>query len=62
VTDPVVGLYNGRVLGFDNAHGHHHRHFMGAVEPVEFTSYEAALERFRQEWLEVVNRLRGMRQ
>lgn len=25
---------NGRVLGFDNAHDYHHRHFMGKVEAV----------------------------
>lgn len=41
---------NGRVLGFDNAHGYHHRHFMGQVEPVEFLSYEATLARFQGEW------------
>jgi hypothetical protein len=45
---------NGRVLGFDNAHDYHHRHFMGKVETVEFISYEATLERFQKEWLEVV--------
>ena len=45
---------NGRVLGFDNAHDYHHRHFMGKVETVEFISYEAAPERFQREWLEVV--------
>ena len=27
---------NGRVLGFDNAHGYHHRHYMGEIESVEF--------------------------
>lgn len=45
---------HGRVLGFDNAHGYHHRHFMGNVEAVEFESYEATLERFQREWLEIV--------
>ena len=45
---------NGRVLGFDNAHDYHHRHFMGKVETVEFISYEATLERFQREWLEVL--------
>jgi hypothetical protein len=50
---------NGRVLGFDNAHGYHHRHFMGNVEAVDFVSYEATQERFQQEWLEVVNQARG---
>lgn len=48
---------NGRVLGFDNAHGYHHRHFMGKVEPVEFESYEATLERFQKEWLKIVKSL-----
>jgi len=40
---------NGRVLGFDNSHDYHHRHFMGDVEAVEFTSYEALVERFIEE-------------
>jgi hypothetical protein len=50
---------NGRVLGFDNAHGYHHRHYLGEVEAVEFVSYEATQERFQQEWLEIVNKTRG---
>ncbi len=37
---------NGRVLGYDNRHGYHHRHFMGQVEATEFSTYEALLERF----------------
>jgi hypothetical protein len=37
---------NGRVLGYDNSHGYHHRHFMGHVEAVKFTSYAALAERF----------------
>lgn len=50
---------NGRVLGFDNAHGYHHRHFMGRVEAVEFESFEATQERFQQEWLEIVKTAGG---
>lgn len=50
---------NGRVLGFDNAHSYHHRHYMGAIEAIEFVSYEATQERFQQEWLEIVNQTRG---
>ena len=46
---------NGRVLGFDNAHDYHHRHFMGEINAVEFVSYEATQERFQQEWLEIIN-------
>jgi hypothetical protein len=40
---------NGRVLGYDNSHGYHHRHFMGTVEPVEFTSYTELARRFIDE-------------
>ena len=50
---------NGRVLGFDNAHDFHHRHFWGQVEPVEFISYQATLERFQKEWFEIVNTYRN---
>jgi hypothetical protein len=45
---------NGRVLGFDNAHNYHHRHFKGQIEAVEFISDEATLERFKNEWQEIV--------
>ena len=40
---------NGRVLGFDNAHGVHERHFMGKVEQVEFRGYPATARRFFNE-------------
>jgi hypothetical protein len=40
---------HGRVVGYDNSHGFHHRHFMGKVEPIKFTSYGALLERFLKE-------------
>ena len=50
---------NGRVLGFDNAHGYHHRHFMGKVEAVVFAGFEATQDRFQQEWLEIINQVRG---
>jgi len=49
---------NGRVLGFDNAHYYHHRHYMGKVAPVEFVSYEQTLERFQAEWQEIVKGIR----
>jgi hypothetical protein len=50
---------NGRVLGFDNAHGYHHRHHMGQVQAVAFVSYAATLERFQQEWLDIVQQHKG---
>ena len=40
---------HGRVLGYDNSHGFHHRHFMGKVEAIEYTSYDDLLERFIEE-------------
>jgi hypothetical protein len=40
---------NGRVLGYDNAHGHHERHWMGSMQPVDFVSYEQTLRRFLDE-------------
>jgi hypothetical protein len=43
------GVDNGRILGFDNAHGVHERHFMGQVEPVRFDGYLATAERFYRE-------------
>jgi hypothetical protein len=33
-------LDNGRIVGYDNAHGQHHRHYFGRVDRVEFESYE----------------------
>lgn len=50
---------NGRVLGFDNAHGYHHRHYMGEIEAVKFVSFEATQQRFQKEWQEIVNQIRG---
>ncbi len=40
---------NGRVLGYDNAHGVHERHYMGDAEPVAFVSYRDTFEQFLNE-------------
>jgi hypothetical protein len=45
----VSRVDNGRILGYDNAHGVHERHFMGEAEPVEFKGYLATAERFYRE-------------
>ena len=42
----ICGVDDGRVLGYDNGHDRHHRHFMGGVEPFDFSSYEELLSRF----------------
>ena len=36
-----------------------HRHYLGNVQAVDFISYEATLERFQQEWQEIVNQQIG---
>ena len=43
------GVDNGRILGFDNAHGVHERHFMGEVTPILFEDYPTMAERFYRE-------------
>ena len=45
----VCPVDNGRVLGYDNNHGSHHRHFMGSVSPVEFTTYRECARHFYDE-------------
>ena len=40
---------HGRVVGYDNAHGRHERHFMGEAQEVEFVSYAVTLTRFQEE-------------
>lgn len=59
INHSICQVDTGRVLGFDSAHDYHHRHCMGDVQPVEFTSYEVTLERFQQEWLEIVKAIQG---
>jgi hypothetical protein len=46
----ICQVDNGRVLGYDNAHGYHHRHYMGAIEPIKFTSFVQIEELFQQEF------------
>lgn len=41
---------NGRVLGYDSAHGGHHRHFKGRVAAVSFDNFEQSDARFEEEW------------
>jgi hypothetical protein len=45
----ILSIDNGRILGFDNAHGNHERHFMGDVQLVEFISYDDTSNRFYEE-------------
>ena len=45
---------NSRVLGYDSAHGYHHRHYRGTVTAVAFKSYEEIEHRFQKEWNQIV--------
>jgi hypothetical protein len=47
---------NGRVVGYDNAHDGHHRHYLGKVEPIVFISFEDIEARFEQDWMMVKDR------
>ncbi|MCB1887829.1 MAG: hypothetical protein KDH20_09505 [Rhodocyclaceae bacterium] len=47
---------NGRVVGYDNAHDGHHRHYFGVVEPIDFVSFEDIEERFEQDWTALKDR------
>ena len=49
VNPAVSSVDNGRVLGYDNSHDHHHRHFMGKQQPLEFTGHEALAKKFYSE-------------
>ena len=51
INHAIFGGDNGRVVGYDNAHSQHHRHFKGKMEPVEFVSFEHTEEQFEQDWL-----------
>lgn len=59
INPAVCQLDNGRVLGYDNAHDYHHRHYMGDIEPVEFVSFENTVEIFEAEWLQIVAALKA---
>jgi len=43
---------NGRIIGYDSAHGNHHCHRLGKYEKVEFKSYAKTFELFEKEWRE----------
>ena len=49
----ICSLDNGRVLGYDNRHGDHHRHFMGIRSEVTFTSVDESMTRFEIEWFAI---------
>ncbi len=49
----ISNVDNGRILGYDNNHGYHHKHYMGKIEKVDFKSFEDIKNRFENEWREL---------
>jgi len=45
---------NGRVLGYDSAHGRHHRDHRGAVTAVTAASFARIEALFRKEWTKIM--------
>ena len=46
---------NGRVLGYDNTHNFHHKHYLGEIsEVLDFTTYQDLVERFENEIKEFI--------
>ncbi len=47
---------NGRVVGYDNAHNYHHKHYFGTiVELDDFISYRDQVLKFREDIKEFVH-------
>jgi hypothetical protein len=46
-------------LGYDSAHGRHHRHFKGDMSDVDYRSFEELEERFKSEWRELIGKARN---
>ena len=42
---------NGRVLGYDNQHGYHHRHYLGEVTAINFVNFEDIENQFEADWM-----------
>jgi hypothetical protein len=58
--DPTIFAGDhGRVLGYDNRHGYHHRHYFGSVAAYDFTGYGATEARFEAEFWEIYHEHHG---
>ncbi len=46
---------NGRVVGYDNSHNFHHKHYFGEIiELDDFTSYQELVNRFKNDLKEFI--------
>lgn len=60
IDEKSKGGDNGRVIGYDNRHGHH-RHFKGAVEPVDKMNFEEIEGCFEREWTKMLEEYNAQR-
>jgi len=59
INHEVCQVDNGRVLGYDNAHNYHHRHYMGTIEPFDFVSLEHTVDLFEAQWSQIAKTLKA---
>ncbi len=46
---------NGRVIGYDNSHNFHHKHYLGEIyELDDFINYQDLVERFKEDIKEFI--------
>jgi hypothetical protein len=46
---------HGRVIGYDNTHDFHHRHYLGEISEVDnFSNYQELVDRFEKEIKEFI--------
>ena len=56
INHTIFSKDNGRVIGYDNSHAYHHRHYFGKITPLtDFTSYENQVSIFEKELREIIN-------
>lgn len=58
INHKIYAKDNGRVVGYDNAHGAHHRHLMGTTEQVDASEFSDIEERFFRDWNALLDRSR----
>jgi hypothetical protein len=49
----MISKDNGRVVGYDNQHGYHHRHYFGQVSATHLPNFEAIEAAFEADWTEL---------
>ena len=46
---------NGRVIGYDNSHNFHHKHYLGQITELDdFVSYQKLVQRFKNDLKEFI--------